>query len=67
MAERNTRGTKIASESLWTRRLDPFEDTPGWFVLDAGEEFGTTAVLDRRVAESGQQGYQHSMNTDKKG
>ena len=66
MAKRNSGGTNIASETLWTRRLSPFEDIPGCFVLDPGDEFGTTAVLDRQVAESGQHGYQHSRKTDKK-
>jgi hypothetical protein len=67
MAKRNSGGTNIAFETLLRRRLNPFEDIPGWFAFDAGDEFGTTAVPDPQVAESGQKGYRHSRKTDKKG
>ncbi len=60
IGERRSRGTNIASETLRTWRLKGCEAiVPWWFVLESGDEFGTTVVLDRRVAESGQRGYQH--------
>ena len=54
----------MLSETLRTRRLREGEAiVPGWFVLEFGNEFGATAVLDRRVVESGHRGYQQWSNT----